>query len=134
MSSPFRSASPPEKCSPGLGVAQRGQRDRRLARAGLADQRHDLSGHDVEADALDDRDRILVVRSCLDPEVAARENRLLVHHTIFLASDPPDWAEISSTIRLIAIVRVAIAMAGATEASAPALTLSPRGKKPLPRP
>ena len=42
-------------------------------------------------------------------------------HTIFLASEPPDWAEMSSTIRLIAMVSEAMASAGATEASAPAL-------------
>ena len=102
---------------PRLRVAQRGQGDGGLARARLADQRDHLSSRDAEAHALDDRRQTPVVLARVDLQAVDLQEG--GHHTILLASFPPAWAETSSTIRLMAMVRVAMASAGTRGAMEP---------------
>ena len=101
----------------GLAVPERGERDGGLARSRLADQRHHLPALDVEAHALDDGRERVVVLAGVDLQAVDLEQRR--HQIILLASRPPAWAETSSTIRLMAMVRVAMATAGTSGAMAP---------------
>ena len=101
----------------GLGVSQRGQGNGGLARARLADQRDHLAALDLEAHALDDGSQAAVVLVRIDGQAVDFEER--GHQIILLASLPPAWAEMSSTIMLMAMVSVAIASAGTSGAMEP---------------
>ena len=100
-----------------LRVSERRERDGGLARAGFADERHHLAALDAEAHALDDGREAAVI--------LARVNRQAIdfeeggHQIILFASRPPAWAETSSTIRLMAMVSVAMASAGTSGATEP---------------
>ena len=106
-----------------LGVAEGGQGDGRLARARFPDEGHHLSALDGEAHALHDRGEAAVVLAGVDGQPIDFEkcgHRVTpLNQIILLASRPPAWAETSSTIRLMAMVRVAIARAGTSGAMEP---------------
>ena len=101
---------------PRLGVAEGGEGDGGLAGAGFADERHHLAACDLEAHPLDDRNHLAELGLSVDPEAVDLQQG---HYTILFASFPPACAETSSTIRLMEMVRVAMAMAGAIGASDP---------------
>ena len=66
----------------------------------------------------------VMLMASISPEIANRRSRREKeggggHQIILLASLPPAWAETSSTIRLMAIVKVAIASAGTSGAMEP---------------
>ena len=54
----------------GPGIAHQRQRDRRFARAALADQGDDFAVGDVETDAFDDFDKAASIRCCLNPQIS----------------------------------------------------------------
>ena len=100
-----------------LGISERRKGDGGLARTRLADEREHLSAFDGEAHALHDGRQAAVILARVDLQAVHLEQR--GHQSILFASRPPAWAEISSTMRLMATVSVAIASAGTSGATAP---------------
>lgn len=103
----------------GAGVAHQRERDRRLAGAAFADQRHDLALGNVEADAVDDLDASAGIGGGFDLQVT--DFYEIDHHSlrsrIFFGR--------LSISRLTLMVRLAIAKEGAITAGAP------KGRPPM---
>ena len=100
-----------------LRVSERGKRDGRLPGARLPDKRDDLAPAHGEARILDDGRQAAIVPARIDVQAVDFEER--GHQIILLASRPPAWADTSSTMRLMAMVSVAMASAGTSGATAP---------------
>ena len=113
---------PAGELEPRLGVPEGGEGDGGLAGARLADEGDHLAALHLEAHPLDDGGEGAVVlagvdRQAVDLEESGHQDILI--QIILFASRPPAWAETSSTIMLMEIVRVAIARAGTRGAMEP---------------
>ena len=119
---PVEANFPAGELEPRLGIAEGGEGDGGLAGARFADEGHHLAALHLEAHPLDDGGEGAVVLAGVDREpvdLQEHGHQVILIQIILLASRPPAWAETSSTIMLMEIVRVAIARAGTRGAMEP---------------